>query len=515
MKKTLIWFVVLAGVVQLQRLEAQAPAAPTPQPAAAEQPKPVEDPLGRSTPKGTVVGLVTAAKQGNLERAADYLQSTLAPSERQALAEKLRVVLDRKLLTTFDGVSDKPDGDLADGLTNRDQVGVIESGGGNVDLFVERVERGKGTPPIWLFAAGSLQEIPRLYLELQPPWFEQHLPEWMLATPWLSVPIYRWLAILLFLPLVFVIAGFSTRALTAVLDRVFGRGTREHFGRKIVSAWPLRLLVLGLFFYTASFVGLTLATRTFWHRVSQTVIVIAVCWLSLRLIDEVAEFSLRRLERGQRSGDTALVRLVTRLLKATAVILTGLLLLYFSDVDLTAALTGLGVGGLAIGFGAQKTIENLFGGIMLISDQPVKVGDECRVGGFHGTVEDIGLRSTRIRTMGRTVVSVPNGQLAAMSLENFTVRDRILFHHTIALGRQATADQLRSVLAQIRRMLASHPALDSASARTRFIKVTGYSLELEIVAYVLETDYPAFLAIQEELLLGVMDIMETTGTVAV
>ena len=123
MKKTLIWFVVLVGVVQLQRLEAQAPAAPTPQPAAAEQPKPVEDPLGRSTPKGTVVGLVTAAKQGNLERAADYLQSTLAPSERQALAEKLRVVLDRKLLTTFDGVSDKPDGDLADGLTNRDQVG--------------------------------------------------------------------------------------------------------------------------------------------------------------------------------------------------------------------------------------------------------------------------------------------------------------------------------------------------------------------------------------------------------
>ena len=270
-----------------------------------------------------------------------------------------------------------------------------------------------------------------------------------------------------------------------------------------------------LFFYGASFLGLTLATRNFWHRVAQTVIVIAVCWLSLRLIDRVAELSLKRLQRGHRSADTALVRLINRLLKAAAVIVTGLLLLYLSDVDLTAALTGLGVGGLAIGFGAQKTIENLFGGIMMISDKPVKVGDACRVGGFFGTVEDIGIRSTRIRTLDRTVVSVPNGQLAAMSLENFTVRDRILFHHTVALGRQATADQLRSVLAQIRRMLANHPALDSTSARTRFIRVTGYSLDLEIFVYVLETDYPLFLAIQEELLLGVMDIIETSGTVAV
>ena len=146
---------------------------------------------------------------------------------------------------------------------------------------------------------------------------------------------------------------------------------------------------------------------------------------------------------------------------------------------------------------------------------PLRVVTRFRSFRCFGTVEDIGIRSTRIRTLDRTVVSVPNGQIAAMSLENFTVRDRILFHHTVALGRQAKADQLRSVLARIRGMLASHPALDSASARTRFIRVTGYSLDLEIFVYVLETDYPLFLAIQEELLLGVMDIIETSGTVAV
>jgi MscS family membrane protein len=514
MKNTFSWFLVLVGLVLLQRLDAQAPKAERPQSTTAEQAKPVEDPLGRSTPHGTVVGLVNAAKQGNLDRAAEYLQSSLKPSERQALAQQLGVVLDRKLFTTLDRVSDKPDGDLGDGLTNRDRIGVVESPSGDVEIFLDRLQRGQGTA-IWLFASSSLQEIPRLYEELQPLWFERYVPERMRTVRLLALPLYRWIALLLLIPLVFFIAALSSRALTGVLSLVFRRLTREQSDRKLVSAWPLRLLVLALFFYGASFLGLTLATRNFWHRVAQTVIVIAVCWLSLRLIDGVTELSLKRLQRGLRSADTALVRLINRLLKAATVIVTGLLLLYLSDVDLTAALTGLGVGGLAIGFGAQKTIENLFGGIMMISDKPVKVGDACRVGGFFGTVEDIGIRSTRIRTLDRTVVSVPNGQLASMSLENFAVRDRILFHHTVALGRQATADQLRSVLAQIRRMLASHPALDSTSARTRFIRVTGYSLDLEIFVYVLETDYPLFLAIQEELLLGVMDIIETSGTVAV
>jgi MscS family membrane protein len=114
--------------------------------------------------------------------------------------------------------------------------------------------------------------------------------------------------------------------------------------------------------------------------------------------------------------------------------------------------------------------------------------------------------------LDRTVVSVPNGQLAAMSLENFAKRDRIRFHHTIGLGRQTTADQLRHVLAEIRRLLDAHSSVESASARTRLIKVSGYSLDLEIFAYVRETDQAAFLAIQEELLLGIMDIIETVGT---
>ncbi len=498
MTKIFNTYLVLLSLLLLQRVEAQVP------------PTPVEDPLGRSTPHGTAVGLITAAEQENLDRAAEYLESGLTPSDRQELARKLRVVLDRKLLTSLDRLSNDPAGDIGDGLTNRDRIGLVESPSGNVEMFLDRVQRGQNNF-IWLFSSTTLQDIPRLYDEVQPPWIERYVPERLRTLQWLSLPLYRWIGILLLIPLVWGLAALCTRALTGLLSPLFRHLLREQEDRQLASQGPLRLLVLALFFYGASGLGLSLAIRHFWLRVAQTLVVMALCWLSLRLVDVLSELSLKRLERAHHSGGTALLRLISRLLKAATVIVAVLVLLYLSDVDLTAALTGLGVGGLAIGFGAQKTIENLFGGIMVISDRPVNVGDVCKVGEFFGTVEDIGIRSTRIRTLDRTVVSVPNGQLAAMSLENFATRDRIRFQHMVGLDRQTSAVQLRDVLARIRRLLDDHPKVDSTSARTRFIRMSGPALDLEIFAYVLETDQTVFLAIQEELLLGIMEILDSSA----
>jgi MscS family membrane protein len=506
-------YLVLLSVILLQPVEAQSPKAGGPRNATADQRQPIEDSLGRGTPQGAVVGLIRAAEEGNLARAAEYLVSKLEPPDRRELARKLSVVLDRKLLTTLGSLSNKPDGDLGDGpRTSRYHAGIIESPSGDVEILLDRVQRGNDTP-IWLFSSESLQEIPRLYDEVRPQWIEAYVPARLRTARWLSIPLYRWIAILIFIPVVFGFAALSTRVLTVLLRPLLRRLTREQDDHKLATiVAPLRLQVLALFFYGASLFGVTFIARRFWDRVAVTLTVTALCWLLLRLMDVVAALILKRSQRLNRSGDTALVRLVHRLSKAAAVIVAGLVLLFLAGVDLTAVLTGLGLGGLAIGFGAQKTIENLFGGVMVISDQPVNVGDVCRIGEFLGTVEDIGLRSTRIRTADRTVVSIPNGHLANMSLENFALRDRIRFHHTVGLRSQTTVDQVRSVLTGIRRLLDVHPKVESASARTRFVRFSGWSLDLEISAYVLERDQQTFLAIQEDLLLGIMDVMDTSGT---
>ena len=296
-----------------------------------------------------------------------------------------------------------------------------------------------------------------------------------------------------------------------MVSPLVSRLSPDQHDRPVPSLGPFRLLVLALVFYGVSWFAVTLAMRYLWNRVAQTLMVIALSWLALRLVDLVAGLSIRRLQRVHRSGDLALLRLINRLLKAAIVLVGLLVLLYLAGVDLTAALTGLGVGGIAIGFGAQKTIENLFGGVMVISDKPINVGDACKVGEFVGTVEDIGIRSTRIRTLDRAVVAVPNGLLASMILENFAKRDRMRFQHTVSVGRQTTAGQVRQVLAETRALLAAQTQVEPASARTRLIRLSASSIDIEVFAYVLERDQAAFLAIQEELLLGIMDILASSG----
>ncbi len=510
MTKTINLGLILLALLLLHSVHVQTRQAEPPQGAATPQAQPAEDSLGRTTPHGTVVGLITAVDQENLARAAEYLESGLSPSGRRELARKLGAVLDRKLLTSLDSLSDEPDGDAGDGLTDRDRIGVVESSSGSVEVFLDRVQRGRGAP-LWLFSSITLQEIPRVYDELEPARIEQYVPDSLRTTRWLSLPLYRWIGLLLFIPLVLGLATLCIRVLNVLLRPVFGRLGQDTAVRELMRLGPLHLLILALLFYGGSFLGLDLTSRLFWSRVAGVLMILAVSWFSLRLVDVLAELSLGRLARKNRSADTALLRLISRLSKAGVVIVTGLVLLYLANVELTAALTGLGVGGIAIGFGAQKTIENLFGGIMVISDKPVNVGDICKVGEYMGTVEDIGIRSTRIRTLDRTVVSVPNGQLASMILENFAERDRMLFHHTIGLGHQTTAEQLRDVLAQIQGLLAAHPKVDAASARTRFIRFSAASLDLEVFAYVLESQQPAFLAIQEDLLLGIIDTIDSSG----
>jgi MscS family membrane protein len=507
--------VLLLGLTLVQRLEAQAtkPGGGEEKGSKSTTAQVTEDPLGRSTPWGTVFGFIKAIERGNNELAGEYLDSKLKSQERRELARELGEVLNRKLSTNLERLSRKAEGDLEDGLRdNLERIGVVENESGSVDILLVRVPR-KSEGVLWLFSPQTLEAVPQLYAGLDYLWIEKYVPKQLRTTRWFSVPVYRWLSFPIILILALGAASILSRILLKLFRRILHHLAKETDERKLATmVGPLRLLMLALFLNGASYLTVSFLGRQFWRKAAATLSVIALAWLMIRLMDVVANLRIRRMQRLNRPGDTALARLLNRLAKVTVAVAACLILLSFSGTDLTAVLTGLGLGGVAIAFAAQKTLENVFGGIMVISDKPVEVGDVCRAGEFFGEVEDIGLRSTRIRTMDRTVVSIPNGQLATLSLENFTRRDRIWLHHSIALRYETKADQLRYVLAEIRRLLYSHPKVDSASARVRFIRFGGSSLELEIFAYVLTTDFTVFLGIQEDLLLHMMDIVESSGT---
>jgi MscS family membrane protein len=351
--------------------------------------------------------------------------------------------------------------------------------------------------------------LPEVHRDLEYDRVEHYIPKYLKDTRLFNYPLWRWIAI----ALLFLLAWFITWVIILGHRLVYRQFTRKKKKQDVKQfKGPIGVLALALSFYIASLLSHSLLTRLFFIRVSETLVIIGLTWLCLFFVDPISDRILRRKDITQSSGKIAIARLLNKTIKALIIIAGATFLFYMAGLNLTAVLTGLGVGGIAVAFAAQKTLENLFGGVMIISDQPIRVGDYCRAGEFQGTVEDIGLRSTRLRTLNRTVVSVPNGQLATMSLENFTVRDKILFHHKLQLRYETSADQLRFVITGIRRMLYEHPKAETVTARVRFIGFRDSAVELEVFAYVLETDYVVFLAIQEDLLLRLMNLVEESGT---
>ena len=235
-------------------------------------------------------------------------------------------------------------------------------------------------------------------------------------------------------------------------------------------------------------------------------------WLLWRWADAAGEVILGQMSRlGQLTAYSA-VSFLSRAFKALIVVLLIAALLRAFGVNVTAGLAALGVGGLAIALGAQKLFENLIGSLTLIADSPIRIGDFCKVGDTLGTVEEIGIRSTRIRTLDRTVLTVPNGELSALQIENYTQRDRYWFHPILNLRYETSPDQMRHVLQELRTMLTEHSKIDNATMRVRLISLGAHSLDIEVFAYVIAWDYVGFLEVQEELLLKCMEIVDAAGT---
>ncbi len=180
--------------------------------------------------------------------------------------------------------------------------------------------------------------------------------------------------------------------------------------------------------------------------------------------------------------------------------------------QVTAILAGLGIGGLAVALAAQKSLENVFGAITLYTSKPVRIGDFCRFGDRMGTIEEIGLRSTLVRTLDDSIVNVPNGEFSNLQLENYSRRGKIWYHPRIRLRYDTTPDQLRYILVEVRKVLYGHPKVLPDPARIRFVGFGESSLDLDIFAYVDVIDYGEYLEVAEDLNLRIMGLIAKAGS---
>jgi len=500
----LVWLLSITAWAQL--------SVPGTTPAAA-QPEVPKDALGRTTPRGTVLGFVTAARKGDDQLAERYLNTRLRGKAATDLAHQLFVVLDRRLPARLDQISDKPEGSLRDPLEpNRELVGTISGESRNIDIFVESVDRGK-SGSVWLFSGKTLDSIPDLYEEVNAVAVDHVLPEFLVDNQVAGIALFEWLAVFVGIPLFYVIAALLNRLLSSLVGLLRRRLSRKpDLPNPEVLPYPIRLLLAALVIHwLLTKLSLPLMARQFWSSTANIFAIAGCVWLLMLLNDQGEEYFYRRLRRHKATGGASLLRLTRRLIDILIVFAGVLATLHYFGVSPTAALAGLGVGGIAVAFAAQKTLENVFGGVSLIFDEVVHVGDVLKVGDTLGTVDDIGLRSTRIRTQNRTMVSVPNGQIATMTLENFSSRDKFWLHQMFALCYGTASPQMCTVMDGIRNLLEEHQEVERDSVRVRFIRFGLSSLDVEVSAYVVARDWDQFLEMQGRLFLRMMECIEAAG----
>jgi len=465
------------------------------------------------SPRASLKRFLDLCRAGEYADAAEYLDLAEADKAKgPLLARHLNAVLERRLGGKLDEISPLPLGNRSDKLP----PGVEEIGGIAGRAGIEPVRLIRRTGPDggrWYFSRSSVDKIDDWYSHLRDRWLQDLLPEVLLRRGPKDLVWWQWIA----LPLLF--------AAALGLGHVLGYLTRHAVGRlaaRTKAKWDRTLMArlsapLTLAWATAAvdlaypFLELFPAAETFIERVLRASFFLALFWFGIRGIEITGEHVLEHPTTRENPAARSLIPLATKVVKITAIAIATIAVLSQLGYPVTSLVAGLGIGGIALALAAQKTVENLFGSLSIGIDQPFRVGDYITVDTISGTVESIGLRSTRIRTLDRTLVTLPNGKLADMRVESFAERDRIRFVCVLGLSRDAKASAVRDVLLGARTLLQDHPKVwpDISVALSR---LGDSSIDVEITAWFVTTSGAEFSQLREDALLRLLEIVEEAGT---
>lgn len=474
---------------------------------------PVSDPLGRNTPRDAVVGYLDAVDKGKFGVAAEYLDlrnlpPPVAQYKSDQLANGLAIVLQRALWIDLEKLSDSPEGYSADGLPSfRDELGVVPTRDGQLQLLLQRVPGDSEGSLVWKISNATLSKLPELYELYRYHPFVEYLYRHMPKVSILGLELFKWAAALTAMlaaaPFVLLLLWWLSRVLVKPDRPLHGRVRRYLLGPVAVAVLLLVLdaVILDL--------GLGLAAQKVTN--AQTLLILVSLWLIWDGLNLARDAYLQHLVGIGREGSVSLIRPLASALKVIFLMIGVLMWLDNLGYEITALLTGLGIGGIAVALVLQKPLEDVFGAITLYTQQPIRIGDFGKFGTTSGTIEEIGLRTTRIRTLENSVVAIPNMRLAGEPIENLSVRNKILFQPVLRLRTDTPLEKVNQVLQEIRAMLADHPRILEEGARVRFQSIGADALQIQVFAYVNEKAFPAYLEIAEALNFRILEILSAAG----
>jgi MscS family membrane protein len=462
------------------------------------------------------MGLLKYGERRDFATAARYLQLTPGQgTDLVQLAKKLQALRSR-FKSNIGLLSDDPNGAVEAGLpSGQVRAGVLVVGGRTTDVILVRVD-DPASGKIWLISKETVAKIPQLYTQMEsegPTAADRIAAVALSGRQLLGMSVRQWIGWLLSIPTSWLLAWLLGLLLSAP-KRVWYKFRRLPF----TTIWetplgmPLRciiaILMHSLFVYLLQ---PPLLYRVYYFRFMSALLVGSLVWLVSRIIDRAFHHAVKHTRTHRRGGESILI-VMQRLTRVVMLIIALVAALALFGLNVKTALAGLGIGGLAIALAAQKSLENLIGGVSLLMDKAVQVGDFCRIGDRIGTVEDIGLRSLKMRTLDQNLLVVPNGALAQMQFENMRARSKLLINQNFSLRIETQVEQLRFVLDRVKSMLDQHPAIESESSRVRVTSFAGSAFGLELFAFGKTGDWTEFTAIRQDVILKIAVIVEAAGT---
>jgi MscS family membrane protein len=396
---------------------------------------------------------------------------------------------------------------MADGLPpDQDRLAVFTVDTGDVALLLQRTPREDGEL-IWKISNATVARTADLYADFGYGPIVERVAAALPPVTILGVELFKWVLA--------IAGGLATYAVLLLVSWFMARvwATRRALPTERLFAYlrgPISLVVTVLVVNAILYdLGLGVTAR----RIAEgrTVLILLATWLILATLNLVRDAIVASLRQQRRDAAVVIQRPIFAALKIVIVITAVLTWLDNIGYNVTTLLASLGIGGIAIALALQKPLEDVFGAFTLYNQQPVRIGDFCRFGDKLGTVEEIGLRTTRIRTIGNTVISVPNAKIAGEYLENFSARQKILYNPTLRLRYDTPPEALQRVLQNIRTMLEAHPRVLPQGPRVRFVQIGAHALEIEIFAYLDTIDWAEYLAVAEELNLRVLESVASSG----
>ncbi len=467
------------------------------------------DPFGRQTPRSTVQGFIKALAENNASLAANYLSLNSGENSVESVRQ-LKLALDTGgRLNPELQIDNTSSGNLADQLPpTLEKVGTITAPDQVIDIVLVRKVSEHGGQ-YWQISSETLQAIRDSNIAAKPSLIDKYTLKPLQDKMVGGYNLADIFAVFL-LAIVCIAASYVFFAvLYFIIKAYYPKVRNKPLPIDIKFILPLALVMTSLILYEVMvFAGVSVTVREPVNRIKDIIGWFASTWLLLRVVDAIFSRAERQSYKKNQTERVSILSLLHKIIKTLLLILASIFIFGNLGFDLTTGIAALGVGGLALALGAQKMIENLVGSVVVVADQPVRVGDYCKFGDLEGTVVDIGIRSTRLRTLNRTIVTVPNGEFSSMSIENFASRDMYHFLHNIYIKRNVDATTLENFLKEMEEFLEEHEFTNSEWTQVRIAELCQDSMVIEFRAYIYASGADEFYDKQTQLLIEILKEIE-------